>query len=57
MKGDGMQHDHVLLLIKSVIKNFIKIRMHYIAKESNQNMLKSERVREKYSKLILFKNQ
>ena len=57
MSQTGVTDNHVFLLIKAVARNYLKIRMHHIAKEFNQNMLKHDRVRKRLSKLILFKNQ
>ena len=59
MKESGVldMDNHVLLLIKSLSRNFLKIRMHHVAKEFNQSMIKNNRVRKKFNKLVLFKNQ
>ena len=57
MKEDGMLDSHVITLIKSVIRSFIKIQMHHIAKQSNEKIVSNARVRKKYNKLVLFKNQ
>ena len=45
MSEDGMLGSHLIQLIKSVTKNYVKIRMHHLAKESNHAMVKNERVR------------
>ena len=57
MRETGVTDNHVYLLIKAVTRNYLRIRMHHLAKEYNQNLLKHNRVRKKLSKLILFKNQ
>ena len=49
--------NHLFLLIKSVSRSYIKIRMHHVAKEANEALLKNDKVRKKMSKLILFKHQ
>ena len=36
MTETGVLDNHVVLLIKAVIKNYVKISMHHIAKENNQ---------------------
>ena len=51
----GVTDNHVFLLIKAVTRNYLKIRLHHIAKD--KNMLKHDRVRKMLSELILFKNQ
>ena len=57
MTETGVLDNHVVLLIKSVAKNYLKIRMHHIAKEFNQMMMKNERCRKHYSRLIVQKHQ
>ena len=57
MRETGVTDNHVFLLIKSVTRNYLKIRMHQIAKEANQTRIKNERIRKKINKLVLFKNQ
>ena len=57
MTETGVLDNHIYILIKSVTRNYIKIRMHHMAKEANQTRIKNERIRQKMNKLILFKNQ
>ena len=57
MTDTAVTENHVFLLIKSIARNYIKIRMHHLAKEFNNNTVKNGRVRKRMRKLILFKNQ
>ena len=57
MTETGVTENHVFLLIKSVTRNYLKIRMHHMAKEANQSRMKNDRVRKIMNKLVLFKNQ
>ena len=57
MTETGVLDNHVVLLIKAVIKNYVKIRMHHLAKENNQARMKNERCRKHYSRLVVQKHQ
>jgi hypothetical protein len=47
-------NNHVIQLIKIILEVFFNIRIHHINKKRNEHQT---RVRQMYSKLILFKNQ
>ena len=49
--------NHTFMLIKAVARNFLKSRMHHLAKKMNQNLVRNDRVRKKLTKLIHFKGQ
>ena len=57
MLEQSIMDNHVLLLVKAVARSYIKIRMHHIAKEFNESIVKNDRVRKKLTKLVLFKHQ
>ena len=57
MRDTGTTDNHVLILIKSVARSYIKIRMHHLAKEANETRIKDDRIHKKINKTILFKNQ
>ena len=42
MTETGVTENHVFLLIKSVTRNYLKIKMHHMAKEANQSRMKNE---------------
>ena len=48
--------NHVFPLIKNVSKTYSKIRMYHLGKTMSDKIT-GERVRKKFTKLILFKNQ
>ena len=49
--------NHVIHLIKTISKNYCKVRLHHIGKEKNQRLMKDVRMRKKMNKLVIFKNQ
>ena len=57
MLEQSIMDNHVLLLVKAVARSYVKIRMHHIAKEFNESIVKNDRVRKKLTKLVLFKHQ
>ena len=48
--------NHVILLIKCCIESYLKIRMHHIGKMFNEKV-SGQKIRNKFCKLVLFKNQ
>ena len=57
MTETGVTDNHVFLLIKSETRNYLKIRMHHLAKEANQTRIKNDRVRKWMNRLVVNKNQ
>ena len=57
MTETGVTDNHVYLLIKSLTRNYFKIRMHHLAKEANQTRIKNDNVRKWMNRLVVNKNQ
>ena len=56
MRETDVTDNHFFNLIKSVCKNYCKIRMFHIGKQIT-NKISQDKIKKKYSKLILFKSQ
>ena len=57
MRDSGVVDNHVYLLIKSVARNYLKIRMHHMAREANEMRIKNDRIRNMMHRLVVNKNQ
>ena len=57
MHDTGVSENHVMLRIKAVTRNYINIRMHHLVKRNNCALVKNNRVRQKFNKLVLFNHQ
>jgi hypothetical protein len=51
-----LPENHVLSLIKAIVKEFLNLRFHHLSKTNNIS-LKGKNVRQKLTKIVLFKNQ
>ena len=48
--------NHVYQLVKSVTKNYCKVRMYHLGREYSDKVT-GEKVRTKLTRLVIFKNQ
>ena len=54
---DGSVTDnHVVSLIKTIAVSYSKVRLHHMARESNESII-GKKVRKELSRLVIFKNQ
>ena len=51
-----VRDNHVVQLIKSIIKSYSKVKFYHLGKKANDNV-SGEKIRKKLNKLILFKHQ
>ena len=57
MTDTSVTESQVFMLLKAVIKNYLKNRVHHLAKRMNQNLVRNDRVRQRLTNLIQQKGQ